>query len=140
MFGSSETITTFAKQTTKHMDTTYKFDFRTMLKGRRNELAGFAWIIGECDYDKEKSDEFDYAYATIRITSIKLKVGTKEADGTLAYHADKVLSGSYCDAIDEAIYSYVGNEIYGESTEHYEPWPDDGSTDAERNETLHRTI
>jgi len=118
------------------MDTTYKFDFRTMLNGHRGECAGFAWIIGECDYEKEKADFFDECYATIRITYIKLKVGTKEADGTLAYHIDNAMLGSYADAIDRAIYTYMQGEIYAPVTEHYEPWPDDGSTDRERNPTI----
>jgi hypothetical protein len=118
------------------MDTTYKFDFRTMLNGHRGECAGFAWIIGECDYDKSKADFFDECYATIRIKSIKLKVNALEADGTLAYLIDKAMFGSYYGAIEEAIYSYMQSELYGETTEHYEPWPDDGSTDRERNPTI----
>lgn len=110
-----------------------------MLKGNRGEHAGFAFITGECDYDKEKSDGyFDEAYATIRIKSILLIVGTKQADGTLAYHIDKAMLGSYSDAIEDAVFSYMETELYVPETDQYEPYPDDGSTDAERNPSIHR--
>lgn len=90
---------------------TIKFKFDTGIKTSKGKLVGHARVSGTCKYDTT-NEWYDNCYATITVTEIILLVAGKSELGTLAYHMDKALLGSYSDEIDNAIHDHCELELY----------------------------
>jgi hypothetical protein len=88
---------------------TFKFD--TGIKTHRGKLVGHARVTGTCSYNTN-NDYYDNTYAEITVTEILLLVAGKSEAGTLAYHMDKALLGSYAEEIDFAIHDHCELELY----------------------------
>lgn len=100
---------------------TYTFSVTTALIGRAGEHAATAYISGECDYDKDDNEWFDYCYADLRIKTVILEVNGVKADGTLAYHVDRAIVGNFHEAIEKAVHAFIEPLIYGPDTSILEP-------------------
>jgi hypothetical protein len=113
---------------------TFKFD--TAIKTHKDKLVGHARVSGTCQYDTT-NEWYDDTYAEITVTEIILFVAGRSEVGTLAYHMDKALLGSYADEIDFAIHDYCEMELYPPVTlEDDGEYPTDEQDARDRNESI----